>query len=87
VTATRTNPLAYLAVQLNELKTKGTHSKLARAGDEQAPVCTFDGKKVINLASNKLPGLPRIQAARAALEATRKYGVGALGLEFVELDG
>ena len=51
-TPTRTNPLSYLSDQLNDLKTKGTHFKLRVLEDEQAPVCTFDGKKVINLASN-----------------------------------
>ena len=51
-TATRTNPLSYLTAQLDELKVKGTHFKLRVLDDEQAAVCTFDGKKVINLASN-----------------------------------
>src|SRR5579859_8000281 len=77
-TATRTNPLSYLTDQLNELKAKGTHFKLRVLEDEQAPVCTFDGKKVINLASNNYLGLtthPRLR--EAALEATRKYGVGS----------
>ncbi|MGZ3387796.1 MAG: aminotransferase class I/II-fold pyridoxal phosphate-dependent enzyme, partial [Isosphaeraceae bacterium] len=77
-TATRTNPLAYLTDQLDELKAKGTHFKLRVLDDEQAPVCTFDGKKVINLASNNYLGLtthPKLRAA--ALEATRKYGVGS----------
>ena len=55
--ATRTNPLSYLTGQLNELKAKGTHFKLRVLEDEQAPVCTFDGKKVINLASNNYLGL------------------------------
>ena len=50
--AARTNPLSYLTDQLNELKAKGTHFKLRVLDDEQAAVCTFDGKKVINLASN-----------------------------------
>jgi glycine C-acetyltransferase len=46
--------------------------------DEQAPVCTFDGKKVINLASNNYLGLTTHPKLReAALEATRKYGVGS----------
>src|SRR4030088_1254526 len=76
--ATRTNPLSYLTDQLNDIKTKGTHFKLRVLEDEQAPVCTFDGKKVINLASNNYLGLtthPRLR--EAALEATRKYGVGS----------
>ena len=55
-TATRTNPLSYLTGQLNELKAKGTHFKLRVLEDEQAPVCTFDGKKVINLASTIIWG-------------------------------
>jgi glycine C-acetyltransferase len=77
-TATRTNPLSYLTDQLNELKAKGTHFKLRVLEDEQAPECTFDGKKVINLASNNYLGLTTHPKLReAALEATRKYGVGS----------
>src|ERR1700740_2432927 len=76
--AARTNPLSYLTDQLNELKAKGTHFKLRVLDDEQAPVCTFDGKKVINLASNNYLGLTTHPKMReAALEATRKYGVGS----------
>src|SRR5579863_8631743 len=77
-TATRTNPLSYLTDQLKELKAKGTHFKLRVLDDEQAPVCTFDGKKVINLASNNYLGLTTHPKLReAALEATRKFGVGS----------
>src|SRR5271165_5015382 len=77
-TATRTNPLSYLTDQLNDLKTKGTHFKLRVLEDEQAPVCIFDGKKVINLASNNYLGLTTHPKLReAALEATRTYGVGS----------
>ena len=76
--ATRTDPLSYLTDQMNELKTKGTHFRLRVLYDEQAPVCTFDGKKVINLASNNYLGLTTHPKLReAALEATRKYGVGS----------
>jgi glycine C-acetyltransferase len=77
-TITRTNPLSYLTDQLNELKSKGTHFKLRVLEDEQAPECTFDGKHVINLASNNYLGLTTHPKLReAALEATRKYGVGS----------
>ena len=77
-TATRTDPLSFLTDQLNDLRAKGTHFKLRVLGDEQAPVCTFDGKKVINLASNNYLGLTTHPKLReAALEATRKYGVGS----------
>ncbi len=77
-TAARTNPLSYLGTQLEELKRKGTHFRLRVLDDEQAPVCTFDGKQVINLASNNYLGLtthPRLR--EAALEATRTFGVGS----------
>jgi glycine C-acetyltransferase len=77
-TTTRTNPLSFLTEQINELKAKGTHFRLRVLEDEQAPVCTFDGKKVINLASNNYLGLcthPKLR--EAALAATQKYGVGS----------
>ena len=44
-TTARSNPLSYLTDQLNDLKTKGTHFRLRVLDDEQAAVCTFDGKK------------------------------------------
>jgi len=75
---TRINPLSYLTEQLDDLKTKGTYFRLRVLEDEQAPVCTFDGRKVINLASNNYLGLTTHPKLReAALEATRKYGVGS----------
>src|SRR5512146_10390 len=70
--------LSYLTEQLSQLKQKGTYFRLRVLEDEQAPECTFDGKKVINLASNNYLGLtthPKLRAA--SLEATRKYGVGS----------
>ena len=78
-TQTSTRPqLSYLTEQLDQLKQKGTHFRLRVLDDEQAPVCTFDGKKVINLASNNYLGLTTHPKLReAALEATRKYGVGS----------
>ncbi|PYX92066.1 MAG: 8-amino-7-oxononanoate synthase [Acidobacteria bacterium] len=79
MTITSTRPqLSYLSDQLNQLKNKGTYFKLRVLEDEQDPVCTFDGKKVINLASNNYLGLTTHPKLReAALEATRKYGVGS----------
>ncbi len=77
-TTTRINPLSFLTDQLDELKAKGTHFKLRVLDDEQAPVCTFDGKQVINLASNNYLGFTTHPKLReAALDATRKYGVGS----------
>src|ERR1051326_7633248 len=77
-TATRTNPLSYLTDQLSELKAKGTYFRLRVLEDEQAPVCTFDGKRVINLASNNYLGLTTHPKLReAAIDAVKKYGVGS----------
>src|SRR4051794_11921426 len=77
-TATRVDPLSYLGDQINQLKEKGTHFKLRVLEDEQEPVCTFDGRKVINLASNNYLGLTTHPKLReAALAAIEKYGVGS----------
>jgi glycine C-acetyltransferase len=63
---------------MNELKAKGTHFRLRVLEDEQEAVCTFDGKKVINLASNNYLGLTTHPKLReAALAATKKFGVGS----------
>src|SRR5690348_13214325 len=76
-TATRVDPLSYLGDQITELKEKGTYFRLRVLEDEQEAVCTFDGKKVINLASNNYLGLTTHPKLReAAIEATKKYGVG-----------
>src|SRR5207247_1913165 len=72
------HPLLYLTDQLNDPKAKGAHFRLRVLEDEQASICTFDGKQVINLASNNYLGLTTHPKLReAALEATRKYGVGS----------
>ena len=70
--------LSYLTDQLNDLKQRGTHFKLRVLEEPQSSECTFDGKRVINLASNNYLGLtthPRLH--EAALAALNKYGVGS----------
>src|ERR1035437_1032081 len=70
--------LAHLTAQLDEFKARGTHFRLRILDDEQAPVCHYDGRQVINLASNNYLGLcnhPKLR--EAAIAATRKYGVGS----------
>ena len=69
-TITRTDPLSFLTDQLNDLRQRGTYFKLRVLDDEQAPVCTFDRKKVINLASNNYLGLtthPKLREASQPL--------------------
>src|SRR5689334_10334551 len=75
---TRTDPLSYLHDQLEDLKQRGTYFRLRVLQDEQAPECTYDGRKVINIASNNYLGLtthPKLR--QAALDAMKKYGVGS----------
>lgn len=70
--------LRHLTAQLDELKKKGTYFHLRVLEDMQNPVCIYDGKKVINLASNNYLGLtshPKL--IEAALAATSQYGVGS----------
>ncbi|MGP8251270.1 MAG: glycine C-acetyltransferase [Terracidiphilus sp.] len=70
--------LAHLTAVLDELRAKGTHFRLRVLDDQQAPVCHYDGKEVINLASNNYLGLtnhPKL--IEAAIKATREFGVGS----------
>jgi glycine C-acetyltransferase len=76
--ATKQDPLQYVGEQLRELREKGIAPKLRVLEGEQKAVCTFDGKEVINLASNNYLGLTTHKALRkAAVEAARTYGAGA----------
>jgi glycine C-acetyltransferase len=70
--------LAHLTAQLDDLRARGTYFHLRVLDDQQAPVCHYDGREVINLASNNYLGLcndPRLR--EAAIAATKKYGVGS----------
>ena len=79
MTETTSRPqLAHLTAVLNELRAKGTHFNLRVLDDQQAPVCHYDGREVINLASNNYLGLanhPKL--IEAAIAATRAFGVGS----------
>ncbi len=79
MSSTATRPqLAHLTATLDDLKAKGTYFHLRVLDDQQAPVCHYDGKQVINLASNNYLGLanhPKL--IEAALKATRELGVGS----------
>src|SRR6202166_570297 len=72
------NPLLYVTETLNELRAKGVAPKLRVLEGEQKSVCVFDGREVINLASNNYLGLTSDKRLRkASIEAVRKLGVGA----------
>jgi glycine C-acetyltransferase len=70
--------LAHLTAALDDLRARGTYFRLRVLDDQQAPVCHYDGRRVINLASNNYLGLcnhPKLR--EAAIAATQKYGVGS----------
>ena len=74
----RSDPLAYLATDLDSLKQQGLYRHLRILEDEQKPQATFDHRQVVNLSSNNYLGLtthPRLR--EAGLEATRRLGVGS----------
>jgi glycine C-acetyltransferase len=72
------HPLSYLTEQLNQWRQEGTYQRLRVLESESAAESRFDGKSVINLASNNYLGLTTHPKLReAALEATRKFGVGS----------
>jgi glycine C-acetyltransferase len=72
------NPLSFLTDQLNEWRAAGTYQALRQLETACLPVSRFDGREVINLASNNYLGLtnhPKL--VDAALDATRRLGVGS----------
>jgi glycine C-acetyltransferase len=72
------NPLSYLHDQLEQWRAEGTFQRLRILQSESAAEARFDGRQVINLASNNYLGLTTHPKLReAALEAVRKYGVGS----------
>jgi len=74
----KNNALQYVSDALSELRAKGVAPKLRVLQGEQKAVCTFDGREVINLASNNYLGLATHKALRkASVDAVKRLGVGA----------
>src|SRR3990170_6763106 len=74
---TRTDPLAHLNSELDELRAKNLYRPLRIMTGAQAVHTTVDGRPVISLSSNNYLGLtthPRL--VEAALAAVRELGVG-----------
>ncbi|NOT45434.1 MAG: 8-amino-7-oxononanoate synthase, partial [Acidobacteria bacterium] len=68
----RSDPLAHLVRELEELDRQGLRRPLRVLEDAQAAKATFDGRSVVNLSSNNYLGLtthPKLVAAAA--EAVR----------------
>jgi len=75
---TTANPLSYLSEQLESWRKAGTYQRLRVLESPCEPISRFDGREVINLASNNYLGLadhPKL--VEAAVEATKKYGAGS----------
>jgi glycine C-acetyltransferase len=75
---TATKPLAYLSEQLDAWRKAGTYQHLRVLQSACEPVSRFDGREVINLASNNYLGLadhPKL--IEAQVEAAKKYGAGS----------
>ena len=78
VAASKRPQLAHLTAQLEDLRARGTYFRLRVLDDQQAPVCHYDGREVINLASNNYLGLCNDARLReAAIAAAKQYGVGS----------
>jgi glycine C-acetyltransferase len=76
-TINRVDPLAYLAVEIDALKTQGVYRHLRVLDDEQRAHTVVDGRSTINLSSNNYLGLtthPRLR--EKAIEAIDRFGVG-----------
>jgi glycine C-acetyltransferase len=77
VTTKRVDPLAYLSVEIDALKTQGVFRPLRVLDDEQRASTIVDGRSTVNLSSNNYLGLtthPRLRAK--AIEAVERFGVG-----------
>ena len=72
------DPLAFLADELAELRARHLYRPLRELTTAQGPVCRVDGREVISFSSNDYLGLthhPRLRAA--AEQAVRDFGVGS----------
>src|ERR1044071_2213969 len=74
----RADPLRYLSDELDTLKAQGLYRHLRVLEGEQQAKASFDGRQVVNLSSNNYLGLTTHPKLReAALDATRRLGVGS----------
>jgi glycine C-acetyltransferase len=72
------NPLQYLSDQLDGWRKAGTYQRLHVLESACEPMSKYDGREVINLASNNYLGLanhPKLK--EAAISAIQKYGAGS----------
>ena len=73
----RTSPLAFLSKQIEGFRAAGTYQRLHELESPCEPISRYDGKEVINLASNNYLGLanhPKLK--EAAIAAINAFGAG-----------
>jgi glycine C-acetyltransferase len=74
----RTDPLGFLAGEIEELKRQNLYRPMRVLSSPQAAEVVVDGKRLIGLSSNNYLGLathPRLKAA--AIAATQEFGAGS----------
>ncbi len=75
---TTANPLSYLSEQIEAWRKAGSYQRLRVLESPCEPMSRFDGREVINLASNNYLGLadhPKL--IEAQVDAARRYGAGS----------
>ena len=75
---TRTDPLGFLADEIEELKRQNLYRPMRVLSSPQAAEVVVDGKELISLSSNNYLGLathPKLK--EAAIAATRDFGTGS----------
>ncbi len=73
----RSDPLAFLSAELDELRAQGLYRSLRILSDAQQATTTVDHQRVVNLSSNNYLGLTTHRRLRErALDAMARFGVG-----------
>jgi glycine C-acetyltransferase len=74
----------YLHDALEDMKSRGLYYHLPVLAGEQKAIANVNGREVINLSSNNYLGLTTHRKLRqAAIEATRKFGVGTAAVRSI----
>ena len=78
MTTTHRDPLAFLAEELDDLRSRHLYRPLRVMSSGQGPIVSVDAHRLISLSSNDYLGLthhPRVR--QAALDAVRDFGAGS----------
>src|SRR2546421_13122231 len=78
MTTSRSDPLAYIGEELDDLRKRHLYRPLRVMSSGQGPIVSVDDRRLISLSSNDYLGLthhPRLR--EAALQAVRDFGAGS----------